>query len=40
LLWSHRWLGGIVIGYTNNPLIYQGDAMVHVAVAKSTEPAS
>jgi predicted deacylase len=31
---------GIVIGYTNNPLIYQGDAMVHVAVAKTTQPAS
>jgi predicted deacylase len=27
---------GIVIGYTNNPLIYQGDATVHVAVPKGT----
>jgi len=27
---------GLVIGYTNNPLVYQGDAVVHVAVPKTS----
>jgi predicted deacylase len=27
--------GGLVIGYTNNPLIHQGDALVHLARPKS-----
>ena len=26
---------GVVIGYTNNPLIHLGDAMVHVGEAKA-----